>query len=404
MNGYRETAWRAEDVRPTIFQHFNDFAAKPVWLRLGDNLYGRVNPFFSDRGLDRRYLRSAPLRRFHQWLSSRMACAERARFPTLPLERVRQHPEGAAWSAGLLLPELALSAHLLPYPGLPGVIAALMELSRIVGDGPDYYIPLIASSFAALAAAPTFGVETWHFYLLGELGVWGGGAATLVLLAGLGARRMPLPLAAAVTIIAVHSAIAHKEYRFIYPAIMLVMAMAGIGLAQVAAWGRDWLLDRGVRPRTATAGSVALVLSWWCLVSFHVWTGAALTAHRYRGHDNLRAVSFVAHGSPVCGLGLYGLDGEDWGNYGGYTYLHRPVPMYWPKDDAEFDVLAAGFDTLVYIKAPPEGLGFTPQRCFGQVCVARRSGGCAPLPMLAMPFPAPVPRPPAARQPVTPEQ
>ena len=433
---------------------------------------------------------------------------------------------------------------------LPGVIAALMELSRIAGDGPDYYIPLIASSFAALAAAPvvcgflwgrrlfgplggwiagalvavapeavyfgartlsetvaahllivglyvlepgyrvasrrrlfvggavlglvfmlriqlapalvvvalwtswrpvcerapallagaavvlaaagildivtlgsplasvwrnfiyniyynassTFGVEPWHFYLLGELGVWGGGAATLVLLAGLGARRMPLPLAAAVTIIAVHSAIAHKEYRFIYPAIMLVMALAGIGLAQVAAWGRDWLLDRGVRPRTATAGSVALVLSWWCLVSFHVWTGAALTAHRYRGHDNLRAVSFVAHGSPVCGLGLYGLDGEDWGNYGGYTYLHRPVPMYWPKDDAEFDVLAAGFDTLVYIKAPPEGLGFTPQRCFGQVCVARRSGGCAPLPMLAMPFPAPVPRPPAARQPVTPEQ
>jgi len=211
MNGYRETAWRAEDVRPTIFQHFNDFAAKPVWLRLGDNLYGRVNPFFSDRGLDRRYLRSAPLRRFHQWLSSRMACAERARFPTLPLERVRQHPEGAAWSAGLLLPELALSAHLLPYPGLPGVIAALMELSRIVGDGPDYYIPLIASSFAALAAAPTFGVEPWHFYLLGELGVWGGGAATLVLLAGLGARRMPLPLAAAVTIIAVHSAIAQQR-------------------------------------------------------------------------------------------------------------------------------------------------------------------------------------------------
>src|SRR6516162_9838195 len=57
--------------------------------------------------------------------------------------------------------------------------------------------------------------------------------------------------------------------------------MAGIGLAQVAAWGRDWLLDRRARPRTATAGSVALVLSWWCLVSFHVWTGAALTAHGY---------------------------------------------------------------------------------------------------------------------------
>jgi hypothetical protein len=242
-------------------------------------------------------------------------------------------------------------------------------------------------------ASSTFGIEAWHFYLRGELGVWGGSAATLLLLAGLGARRMPLPLAVAVTILAVHSAIAHKEYRFIYPAVLLVMVLTGIGLAQVAARSRQWLVGHGVLGRAATAGPVVLVLSWWCLVSLHVWTGAALTAHRYRGHDNLRAVSFVAHGPAICGLGLYGLDGKDWGNYGGYTYLHRPVPMYWPKDEAEFDTLSAAFDTLVYIKAPPEGLGFTSQRCFGQVCVARRPGGCASHPMLAMPFPSPVPRP-----------
>ena len=422
---------------------------------------------------------------------------------------------------------------------LPGLIAVLMELSRIAGDGPDYYIPLIAGTFAALAAAPvvcsflwgrqlvglfggwiaaavvavapeavyfgartlpeavaahllivalyvlepgyqvisrrrlvgggallgllfllriqlapalvvmalwtswravseralpllagaavvlaaagildtvtlgypmasvwryfvynvyygassSFGVEGWSFYLLGELGVWGGGAATLLLLAALGARQMPLLLATAATILAVHSAIPHKEYRFIYPAVLLVMVLAGTGLAQVATLGRDWLLDRGVQNRTATAGPITVALSWWCLVSFHVWTGAALTAHRYRGHDNLRAVSFVAHGPAICGLGLYGLDGEDWVNYGGYTHFHRPVPMYWPKDKAEFDTFAAGFDTLVYVKAPPEGFGFTPQRCFGQVCVARRSGGCTSLPMLAMPFPGSVPRP-----------
>jgi hypothetical protein len=422
---------------------------------------------------------------------------------------------------------------------LPGVIAALMELSRIAGDGPDYYLPLIAASFAVLAAVPvlccflwgrrlfglaggwiaaavvavapeavyfgartlletvaahllivalyalepgyrvtsrlrlfsggallglvfvlriqlgpalvvvavwtcwgairqrgpallagaaatlaaaamldtatlgyplasvwrnlsynvyygassTFGVEGWSFYLLGELGVWGGGALTLVLLATLGARRMPLLLAAAVTILAAHSAFAHKEYRFIYPAVLLVMTLAGIGLAQVAIWGRDRLLERGVQGWAATAGPVAVVLSWWCLVSLHVWTGATLTAYRLGRHDNLQAASFVAHGPAVCGLGLYGADGEDWINYGGYTYLHRSAPMYWPKDEPEFAALAAGFDTLVYTKAPPEGLGFMPQRCFGQVCVARRSDGCASLPMLAMPFPDPIPRP-----------
>jgi hypothetical protein len=423
---------------------------------------------------------------------------------------------------------------------LPGFIAALMELSRIAGDGPDYYIPLIAGSFAALAAAPvvccflwgrrlfglfggwiagavvavapeavyfdgrtlseivaahlliialyilepgyrvtsrqrlfsggallglafvlriqlgpalavvalwtsrsavrdralpllagatsvlaatgildtvtlgyplasvwrylvynvhygassTFGVEAWSFYLLGEIGVWGGGAAALVLLAGLGARRMPLPLAAAITILAVHSAIAHKEYRFIYPAVLLIMVVTGIGLAQVAAWGRDQLLERGVQGCTATVGPVAVALSWWCLVSLHVWTGSTLAAYRHGRHDNLRAVSFIAHGPAVCGLGLYGADGEDWVNYGGYTHLHRSVPMYWPKDVPEFEALAAAFDTLVYTKALPEGSGFIPKQCFGQVCVARRSGGCAPLPMPAMPFPDSVPRPP----------
>ena len=419
---------------------------------------------------------------------------------------------------------------------LPGVIAGLMELSRIAGDGPDYYIPLIASSFAALAAAPvvccffwgrrlfgpsggliagavvavapelvyfgartlceivaghllvaalyvlepgsrvtsrrrlfgggallglvfvlriqlapalavvalwtnwravrerspavfagaaavltsagildtltlgyplasvwryfiynvyygassTFGVESWHFYLRGELGVWGGAAAALLLLAVLGARRMPLPFVAAVTILAVHSSISHKEYRFIYPAVLLLMVLAGIGLAQAASWGQDWLRDRGNRGSIATLGPIAVAMGWWSLVSFEVWTGATLSAHRYRGHDNLAAVSFIAHGPAACGLGLYGLDGEDWGNYGGYTYFHHPVPMYWPKDETALAAFAAGFDTLVYTKAPPEGLGFARQRCFGQVCVAHRRGSCQSIPLMPMPVPKPL--------------
>lgn len=37
---------------------------------------------------------------------------------------------------------------------LPGVIAGLMELSRIIGDGPDYCPPVIAVGFAVSAAAP----------------------------------------------------------------------------------------------------------------------------------------------------------------------------------------------------------------------------------------------------------
>src|SRR5271165_6322878 len=44
---------------------------------------------------------------------------------------------------------------------LPGVIAALMELARLFGDGPDYYLPVIAVAFAALGAAPVACAYHW---------------------------------------------------------------------------------------------------------------------------------------------------------------------------------------------------------------------------------------------------
>src|SRR5207302_4018681 len=73
-----------------------------------------------------------------------------------------------------------------------------------------------------------FGTEPWHYYLSGELGLWGGAGLFVLIAAALGARRLPVLLAAAVTIVVVHSGFAHKEYRFIYPAIVLLMVLAGL--------------------------------------------------------------------------------------------------------------------------------------------------------------------------------
>jgi GPI mannosyltransferase 3 len=227
----------------------------------------------------------------------------------------------------------------------------------------------------------TFGVESWDYYLLGELGVWGGVGTTLLLVAMLGALRMPLLLVTAVSILAIHSTIAHKEYRFIYPAVLLLMVLAAVGLAQVASWARDWLIERG-KPRTIAmlAGS-GLALAWWCLGCHLVWNGPTITSHRQRMHDRLAAASFVARGPAGCGIGLYGLGGEDWGVYGGYTYFHRPAPMYWPKDESALIAAAGAIDTLLYTQAPPAELGFDRPHCIGEVCIARRTGGCRATPM-----------------------
>jgi phosphatidylinositol glycan class B len=233
----------------------------------------------------------------------------------------------------------------------------------------------------------TFGVEPWTYYLLGEFGVWGGASATLLLLAFLGAWRMPLLLVLALVILAVHSGIAHKEYRFIYPAILLVSVLAGIGLAQMASWGRDWLIERGMSENLAALASAALALAWWGGASFQVWNGTTLTALRRNMHDNLVAASFVAHRPAPCGIGLYGLAGIDWKDYGGYTYFHRPAPMYWPEDEAGLIATGAGFDTLLYTRPPPPSLGFTTLRCIGEVCVAHRPGGCWSIPVSPLPMP-----------------
>src|SRR5580692_8620948 len=63
---------------------------------------------------------------------------------------------------------------------LPGIIAGLMELPRIIGDGPDYYLPVMAVGFAGLAVAVAaepvyFGARTLSETVAGHLlvvGIW----------------------------------------------------------------------------------------------------------------------------------------------------------------------------------------------------------------------------------------
>ena len=101
----------------------------------------------------------------------------------------------------------------------------------------------------------------------------------------------------------------------------------------------------------------------------------------------MTAESFAASLPALCGLGLYGDGGDDWLRFGGYTYLHLPLPMYWPKDGPDLAAAAPAFNTLLYTIAPPPELGFTALQCFGRVCVAQRPGRCDARPMAAMPFP-----------------
>jgi GPI mannosyltransferase 3 len=214
------------------------------------------------------------------------------------------------------------------------------------------------------------GVRAWDFYGMWEFQLWHWALAVPLLLAVLGARRAPLPLLAAIVIVAAHSLIAHKEYRFIYPAILLAMLSAGFGLAEFAS------------RRTAIAGAAC---AFWLSLATVVWAGPGFLLLRSLGHDVLAASLAVARDPAPCGVGLsMGLGERDW-IYGSYTYLHRPVPRYWPKDAADMAAKAPAFDVLIAIKAPPAG--YAIEQCFNSVCVSRRKGTCAALPMPPLPLP-----------------
>jgi phosphatidylinositol glycan class B len=232
----------------------------------------------------------------------------------------------------------------------------------------------------------SFGVEPWYYYLGVELGVWRYTAPLLLLLAILGARRLPLLFAVAVTIVTVHSSIPHKEYRFIYPALVPLMLLAGTGLAELARWGTHQQQVNSSRA-AAMRVSIATALGVWAIVSFIVWTGPTLAGLRDSAHENLLAASFVAHGPAPCGIGIYGLGGDGWAAYGGYTYFHRSAPMYWPKDEVALIAAAPSFDTLLYTQPPPESLGFTTLRCLGEVCISQRPGECRSMPETPLPLP-----------------
>lgn len=227
-----------------------------------------------------------------------------------------------------------------------------------------------------LGVSAGFGVEPWFFYLVGELVVWLGAAPLVVLLAGLGGRRMPLLFWVVLIIVAVHMAVPHKEYRFIYPALVVAMVLAAVGLAEITEWGTQWLAGRGLRPAAAAALCALVVSLGWGAAAANAWSNGGLKLLSQRDHDELLAIAFLREQPGICGVGLYGP--EAWVRYGGYAHLHRSVPLFWPKDADALAAAAGAFNTLVTDKPPATAPGFATLRCFGEICVAQRPGGCTP--------------------------
>src|SRR5438105_1315273 len=151
---------------------------------------------------------------------------------------------------------------------LPGLVAGLMELSRIIGDGPDYYLPVIAAFFGTLAAGPVVCCFLWCRPLFGLSGALL--AALTVALAAepvyFGARTLSETVAGhllVVTLWVLEPGYSVTSWRRLFcgGALLALVFVTRVQLAPALAVALLWMSWRADRRRIAAmvAGAAALL-------------------------------------------------------------------------------------------------------------------------------------------------
>ena len=210
------------------------------------------------------------------------------------------------------------------------------------------------------------GTEPWHWYVW----VLPIHFLPLFLLALVGVRRSPFLGWLVSTAVASHSLLAHKEYRFMYPVMPIVVTLAALGFVEFAedfrACGKPALSERTI----AVAGLVFCV----CTSGVLAWRSPRWT----NLSGGLIAMDRLTLDSSVCGVGLYQVL---WVQTGGYSYLHRNIPIVVVRESDELEELAPSFNALLTSdRFNDPNSRFSLEECWKDVCLYRRPGPCIMTP------------------------
>jgi hypothetical protein len=238
----------------------------------------------------------------------------------------------------------------------------------------------------APGGAERFGTEPWYQYAVWEFGYWSVASLLMLPLIVLGARRLPLILCVALTILAAHSIIPHKEPRFVFPAIPLFLTLAGIASARLSQRLRDLV------PRPAAAATCL-----WIGLSALLGSFGYFASYWFVGNGMIAAMRIVSADPGSCGVAIY--PGDLWWRTGGYTRLRPDLPIYGlAPDEPDADAQSAAYSAIIATgnaANPPRtdfsNLGFRAAGCRANgvnrapVCLWLRDGACdrrAALPLV----------------------
>jgi hypothetical protein len=148
--------------------------------------------------------------------------------------------------------------------------------------------------------ASEFGVAPAAAYVLQASILWSGATLLMLLALWRGWRHAPLLIVAAVVNVAFHSMIVHKEYRFIFLSIALLIIAAALGSA-------DWV--QMMRRQSAwRSRALPVVCGGWLLLSLGL-SGASLIMRDnwMRGVGVAQLMAELEADPEVCGLALYAI-------------------------------------------------------------------------------------------------
>lgn len=239
-----------------------------------------------------------------------------------------------------------------------------------------------------------------------------GPGAILVLVGLVGALWVvPKHVANVVAFVIAHSLIAHKELRFLFPVVPYALAVSAVGMAVVldALWhslapasapNKRQRSNKRARSRTSkkappvpfvwTCGLVAALLALGAVQSTRLdfasvgetrfWDGSTSVWGNLEGFNRL--LSEAGSRPETCGVAI-AVFGAGQGEVftGGFSYLHRDVPLASIDGTALADKPVPGFANVILTPNPDTvPRGWSVKRENGGVALLTRPGACGPVP------------------------
>lgn len=219
----------------------------------------------------------------------------------------------------------------------------------------------------------SFDTSPWYWYL--KVLVFLLGPAIVFLWKG--SRNSPFLAAFSVVVLASHSVIGHKEPRFIYPIIPLLLTLASIGAVELVTKGEPLERLNSFRKIGLVACAALISLSPVLILLSPALMNKTHIHPRlvwFESNGSLPAYEKLSQDPSLCGVGLYEVR-----SYftGGYSRLHQNVPIFSITQSSQLPQYSPAANALL---APDTASGISQAyhevQCWEGTCLYKREGGC----------------------------